>query len=266
MSYPESEGRITPPSALRYRPSGSSISHTEKSSAIRRASRPQSGPADVTSAGDGDVVTEPHKLRGTTQSASKRSTAPTSPPARKTAPPPARPQEREKSTQAGPPRQPEQRRRHPLLYIGIGMLTMLALWTILLGAVNWVGTTWDDLHYGRPRTVQIDAVVGHNDSPANPSHFIAVNLHSHIEIIEIAGGDPAHTRMYIGPQLYGSNNNDLVPVTLSFADVNGDHKPDMIISFQNSRAVFLNDQEGFRAARPDEQPQIQQALQHLGMM
>ncbi|MBA2284657.1 MAG: hypothetical protein H0W02_04180 [Ktedonobacteraceae bacterium] len=264
MSYSESEGRITPPSALRYRPSGSSISHKEKGSAIRRASRPRS--ADVTSAEDGDVVTEPHKLRGATQSTSKRSTTPTSPPTHKTAPPPARPQEREKSTQAGVSHQPEQRRHHPLLYIGIGMLAMLALWTILLVAVNWVGTTWDDLHYGRPRTFQIDAVVGHNDSAANPSHFMAVNLHSRIEIIEIAGNDPAHTRMYVGPQLYGSSNNDLVPVTLSFTDVNGDNKPDMIISFQNSRAVFLNDQGGFRAARPDEQPQIQQALQHLGMM
>ncbi len=65
-------------------------------------------------------------------------------------------------------------RAHPLLLLGIGMILMLVLWTLLTLAVGWFSTTWDDLHYGRPRTFQIDAVVGQNDSPGNPSHFIAV--------------------------------------------------------------------------------------------
>ena len=65
-------------------------------------------------------------------------------------------------------------RAHPLLLLGIGMILMLVLWTLLTLAVRWVSITWDDLHYGRPRTFQIDAVVGQDDSPSNPSHFIAV--------------------------------------------------------------------------------------------
>ncbi len=65
-------------------------------------------------------------------------------------------------------------RGHPLLYLGTGMIAMLALWMLLTLAVNWWNTTWDDIHYGRPRTSQTDAVVGHNDSLSNPSHFLEV--------------------------------------------------------------------------------------------
>ena len=122
---------------------------------------------------------------------------------------------------------------------------------------------WDDLHYGRPRTFQTDYVVGHNDSQANPSHFIALNLSGRIELIEFPGGDGAHARIYLGPQLYGTGS-DLVPVTLSFVDVNGNHLPDMIVHFQNTQIVFINDQGGFRPARPDEFHAVERYLQQHG--
>jgi hypothetical protein len=74
------------------------------------------------------------------------------------------------------------RRGHPLLYLGVGMIAMLALWTLLTMAISWWNTTWDDLHYGRPRTFQTNAVVGHNDSSSNPSHFIALNLNERMKL------------------------------------------------------------------------------------
>ena len=80
-------------------------------------------------------------------------------------------------------------RAHPLLLLGLGMVAMLVLWTGLSLVIGWWNTTWDDLHYGRPRTFQIDAMVGHNDSPGNPSHFIALNLNGRLEVIEFPGGD-----------------------------------------------------------------------------
>ncbi|HEU5231045.1 MAG TPA: hypothetical protein VFU49_24705, partial [Ktedonobacteraceae bacterium] len=110
---------------------------------------------------------------------------------------------------------------HPLLYLGLGMLMMLSLWVVLSAVFGWFSTTLDDLRYGRPRTFQTDAWVGHNEQSGIPSHFIALNLNRHIEVIEISGGDAAHTHIYVGPQLYGPNDA-LVPVTLSFADVNHD--------------------------------------------
>lgn len=152
---------------------------------------------------------------------------------------------------------------HPLLYLGVGMIAMLALWTLLTSAISWWNITWDDLHYGRPRTFQTDAFVGHNESAGTASHFIAINLNGRIEIIEFPGGDGSKARIYLGPQLYGTGDN-LIPVTLSFADVNGDHLPDMIIHFQSSRIVFINDQGGFRPLRPEERLPVEQFLQRTG--
>ena len=150
---------------------------------------------------------------------------------------------------------------HPLLYLGVGMLAMLALLAAFIVVTNWITTTLDDIHYGYPRTSQIDAFVGHNESAGMPSHFIALNLHGRIEIIELPGGDATHARIYLGPQLYGTNA-DRVPVTLSFIDVNGDNRPDMIIHFQGTQVVFINDQGGFRPLRPDERAPVEQFLQH----
>lgn len=142
-------------------------------------------------------------------------------------------------------------RAHPLLYLGAGMLFMILLWVLLSSFVGWYNTTMDTIHYGYPRTYQTDTFVGHNESSGVPSHFIAINLHGHIEIIEMPGGDAAHARIYLGPQLYG-NGADLVPVTLKFEDVNGDHLPDMIVMFQDTQIIFINAQGGFRALNPGE--------------
>lgn len=152
---------------------------------------------------------------------------------------------------------------HPMFYLGVGMISMLALWALVTMAANWWSVKWDDIQYGRPRTFQIDAVVGHNDSASTPSHFIVINLNGRIEVIEFPGGDGAKARIYIGPQLYG-NGEDLVPVTLSFADVNGNHHPDMILHFQNTQIAFVNENGGFRPATPVELQAIQRYLQQHG--
>ncbi len=152
---------------------------------------------------------------------------------------------------------------HPLLLLGLGMITMLVLWTLLTIVVSWWNTTWDDLHYGRPRTFQTDAIVGHTDSSSNPSHFITLNLNGRIEVIEFPGGDASKARIYIGPQLYGSGDT-LIPVTLSFVDVNNNHLPAMIVHFQETRLVYINENGGFRPANPDELHAVEHYLQQHG--
>ncbi|HLX57402.1 MAG TPA: hypothetical protein VKR83_10280 [Ktedonobacteraceae bacterium] len=152
---------------------------------------------------------------------------------------------------------------HPLLLLGIGMVIMLALWTLLTLAASWWGNTWNNIQYGYPRTFQVDMVVGHNDSAADPSHFIVINLNGRIEVIEFPGGDASKARIYIGPQLYG-NGEQLIPVTLSFVDVNGNHQPDMIIHFQDTRIVYINENGGFRPATPAELQTVEQYLQRHG--
>ena len=144
---------------------------------------------------------------------------------------------------------------HWLVLVGLTMLLMTVGWMGLITLANWWHVTQDDWHYGRPRTYQTDAVVGHNDSPANPSHFIALNLNRHIQVIEFPGGDASKAKIYIGPTLIGPGQ-DLAVVMLSFKDVNGDGKPDMIINIEDSHFVFINDNGQYRPARPGENIQL----------
>lgn len=161
-------------------------------------------------------------------------------------PQPATPQEPKRKKP-----QNQHRRVHWLFIFGIGMLAMLMVWVLGSSLLSWWGFTQDTWHYGYPRTYQCDAVVGHHDSQQFPSHFIAINLHTHIEIIEFPGGDPTKARVYLGPTLIGQDA-DLTPVTLSFKDVNGDGKPDMIVFVGDGHFVFINDSGQFRPIKPGE--------------
>ena len=134
----------------------------------------------------------------------------------------------------------------------VGMLLMALLAFVLSSLGAWWQMHQDDVTYGRPRTFQMDAVVGHNDSPANPSHFIFLNLNRHVEIIELPGGDGTHAHIYIGPTLFG-DGQDLTPITGGFRDVNGDGKPDMIVHIQDQRLVFINTGTQFRPQQPGDQ-------------
>jgi hypothetical protein len=149
----------------------------------------------------------------------------------------------------------QKRRLHWLVFVGGAMLIMVLGWVLLSMFANWWQVTQDDWHYGRPRTYQVDAVVGHNDSLSNPSHFIALNLNSHIEIIEFPGGDATKARVYIGPTLIGPGQ-DLTPATLDFRDVNGDGKVDMIVNVGGSHFVFINENGSFRPARTTDNIQL----------
>ncbi|MFL5628176.1 MAG: hypothetical protein ACJ788_21560 [Ktedonobacteraceae bacterium] len=140
-------------------------------------------------------------------------------------------------------------RRFPLLAVGLGMLVMALL---VLGSTafsNWWQVHQDDMQYGRPRTFQLDAVVGHADSRANPTHLIFLNLNRHVEIIELPGGDASHAHIYQGPVLFGPGQ-DLTPITGQLRDVNGDGKPDMIVHIQDQQLILLNDVTQFRPQQP----------------
>jgi hypothetical protein len=131
------------------------------------------------------------------------------------------------------------------------MVIMLALFV----GGNAVSTWWtihqDDSTYGRPRTFQIDQVVGHNDSAENPSHFEAINLNRHIIVIELPGGDSSKARIYNITTLFG-NGQELTPVTISFKDVNNDGLLDMEIHIQKQTIVFINENGQFRPLKPTE--------------
>ena len=142
-----------------------------------------------------------------------------------------------------------------LIFAALAATIMILGWMAVSAIANWWQVTQDDWHYGRPRTYQVDVVVGHSDSAAHPSHFIAINLNRHVEIIEIPGGDATKAKIYAGPILIGQGQ-DLTPVTLTFKDVNGDGKLDMIVNVGDSHFVYINENGAFRPARPDENIQM----------
>jgi hypothetical protein len=146
----------------------------------------------------------------------------------------------------------------PLVAVLLGMVVTVALIVSFSAIGNWWQVHQDDVTYGRPRTFQMDAVVGHNDSLTNPSHFVFMNLNRHVVIIELPGGDASHARIYSGPTLFG-NGQDLTPITAEFRDVNGDGKPDMIVMIQDQRLVYINDGAQFRPQRPGEQVNLPQS-------
>lgn len=144
-----------------------------------------------------------------------------------------------------PPIRLLQRRRHPLLLVGVFLLFLVIGWWLLIQVNAWWQVTQDDWHYGRPRTFQTDEVVGHHDLPANPSHFIVLNLRGHILIYELPGGDASKTEVYVGPTLI-SQGKDLMPATLKFQDVNGDGKIDMLLIIGDSSLIYINTGTSFK--------------------
>ena len=138
-----------------------------------------------------------------------------------------------------PARNVEQKKVHWLLYVGVGMIAALALWVSAATLLAWGTEKYNDIIYGNPRIYQTDYVVGHNqDSLAHPSHFIALNLHGQVIIVEFPAGDPTKSIDYIGPALIAVGD-EKIPITLSFSDVNKDKKRGYDRSYPGQRGTFL---------------------------
>ena len=65
---------------------------------------------------------------------------------------------------------------HWLVLVGCAMTATVILMIGLQIALSMATISYDDLRYGRPRTYQLDAVVGQNDSISHKTHFTAMNL------------------------------------------------------------------------------------------
>jgi hypothetical protein len=150
---------------------------------------------------------------------------------------------RQRLTGQAPGQQPRplrRRNKHWSVYLVTGMATMTALVIGLYSVGSWWQGVQDRWTYGYPRTYQTDAVVGHNhDSRAHPSHFVAVNVRGQVEVFELPAGDPTKVRVFLGPLLSGAGADQVV-VTISFADIDHDGTPDLILHYGDSAEVLYN--------------------------
>jgi hypothetical protein len=118
-------------------------------------------------------------------------------------------------------------------YVGISTLS------------QWVQRKLDDVTYGYPRVSQLDAEVGHN---GRVSHFIALNLHGEMSVIETQKGHPEATKIYPIESLPA--DQDYLPVTISVQDLNADGKPDLLVRFGDNEIPMYNNGTGFQAQPP----------------
>lgn len=137
-------------------------------------------------------------------------------------------------------------------YIVTFILAALAIHQLVSFVMTWGQIRLDDLRYGRPRTMHVEGIVGHDDSQNRPSHFIAMNLNRQVVVLELPGGDMSKVRSFPGPYLFG-DNEELTPVTLALHDIDRDNQTDLLIHVRNEQIVYLNKDGIFRLPTPDEQ-------------
>jgi len=138
------------------------------------------------------------------------------------------------------------------------VLCALAVYVAVSSVLEWAQVKMDDLQYGRPRTAQVDAYVGHNEADGVPTHFIGMNLNRRVTVLEMPGGDSAKLSTIVGPYLFGEGE-DLTPVQISVQDVNADTKPDLIVSAKNEQLIYLNDGTAFKLISPEERAALEKS-------
>lgn len=138
----------------------------------------------------------------------------------------------------------------------IGALAIV-LYFGITSLLAWAQVKMDDVQYGRPRTSQLDAFVGHGEANGTPTHFTALNLNRRVTIMEFPGGDVTKPQVIVGPTLFG-RDEDLTVIKLRVEDINGDDKPDLTVQVKDERLVYINDGNAFRPITNDELAQLKQ--------
>jgi hypothetical protein len=162
-----------------------------------------------------------------------------------------------RSTQAARPRGGALLHRLQILAYGVTLiLAAIAIYVVVSLLLGKASVLIDDLRYGRPRTTQIDAFVGHEETAGQPTHLMAINLNRQVMVIELPGGDAAKARTLSGPYLFGADE-DLTPLRLQVQDLDGDGQPDLLLDIRQEQLVYLNRDGAFRLPTPEEQAALQ---------
>ena len=133
---------------------------------------------------------------------------------------------------------PKKRHFHWMIFMGMVMFVMVLGWFIFTALGYWWQGKQEDFKYGTPfRTFQVDQYVAMGDTPQNPDHFLALNIHGVVEIVQLNTTSPKYDHVYPITTV----NDSSIPVFLSFEDTNHDGKLDMLVTIgdSNSYTVIL---------------------------
>src|SRR6266852_5668359 len=99
-----------------------------------------------------------------------------------------------------------------VIWLCLGLIVMIGGWMAFNALSNWWQGVQDDWKYGNPRTYQTDQFVGQGDSPDHPDHFIVVNTHGQVIVVQI---NPQHPQL---DHICGitTASDPKVPVSLNF--------------------------------------------------
>jgi hypothetical protein len=99
-----------------------------------------------------------------------------------------------------------------MMVLGLALIVMIVGWFVFTLVADWWTNTTDDWKYGNPRTYQTDQFVGQGDSPDHPDHFIVVNTHGQVIVIQL---NPQHPELN---HTYGitTASDPKTPVSLVF--------------------------------------------------
>lgn len=152
-----------------------------------------------------------------------------------------------------------QRTAHAALYGAALVLGALAVYVLIGALIGRINLLIDDIRYGYPRTMHMQAFVGHEEGSSQPTHLIALNLDRQVVVLELPGGDPSRIRSIIGPYLFGADEH-LTPVIIGVSDVDGDTLPDLLLDVRRERIVYLNRDGVFRLPTPEEQARLMTSM------
>ncbi len=126
------------------------------------------------------------------------------------------------------------------------LIAFLAVAYILPAFQRWQETNT----YGYPRITRAEANVGHGTKAHPKSRFIGINNSGILEVIEVSEDEPTaqNTHIYVVARLASSGiDPTTMPISsITFPDINGDGKPDMMVVANDNVYEFLNDGTTFK--------------------
>ena len=114
-----------------------------------------------------------------------------------------------------------------ITWLCIAIIVMVVGWFLFSKVADWWTGVQENFQYGTPfRTFQAEQYMGMGDTPDHPDHFIALNLHGVIEIVQINPLDRKKDAVYVLANI----GNESTPASLMFRDTTGSGRVDVIVT------------------------------------